>query len=150
MVKRLPNDTPFQLPETEWELTFSDDFACFDRTKWKCNTMVNPENPARNGIRNNAFYTDDEDIVFAKDGIWVSAACPNICCCPPRWRTVWKTANSTRGLRGTTGRASSKNFGAAIPRKTTKQSLTILWSILFAVTAAVATVLFGKISIFPR
>ncbi|MDO4153820.1 MAG: glycoside hydrolase family 16 protein [Clostridia bacterium] len=68
MLKRLPNDTPFQLPETEWELTFSDDFACFDRTKWKCNTMLNPENPARNGIRNNAFYTDDEDIVFTKDG----------------------------------------------------------------------------------
>lgn len=68
MLKKLPNDVPFQPNESEWELTFSDEFEFFDRTKWKCNTVLSPDNPEIRGIRRDAFYTDDEDIVFTKDG----------------------------------------------------------------------------------
>lgn len=67
MLQKLPNDVPFQPTDAEWELTFCDEFEFFDRTKWKCNTVLNREHPELCGIRRNAFYTDDEDIVFTKD-----------------------------------------------------------------------------------
>lgn len=56
MLKKLPNDVPFQPNESEWELTFSDEFEFFDRTKWKCNTVLSPDNPEIRGIRRDAFY----------------------------------------------------------------------------------------------
>ncbi len=49
-------------------MTFEDNFAFFDRTKWKCNTAKNTEYPSQNGIRRNAFYTDSCDVVFTENG----------------------------------------------------------------------------------
>lgn len=68
MLKRLPNETPLILPESEWELTFSDEFEFFDRTKWKVNTVIDTNNSQNNGIRRDAFYSDDEDIIFTENG----------------------------------------------------------------------------------
>lgn len=68
MLKRLPNSAPFCPSPEEWALTFEDNFAFFARTKWKCNTAKNAEDPSQNGIRRNAFYTDSCDVVFTENG----------------------------------------------------------------------------------
>lgn len=48
-------------PDNSWELVFEDDFETLDWTKWKSYCP-------KNGVRNAAYYTDDEDIIFVKDG----------------------------------------------------------------------------------
>ena len=47
----------------DWEETFHDDFNFLDKRKWKIVTFE--EN---NNIRKGAYYTDDKDVVFTKDG----------------------------------------------------------------------------------
>lgn len=58
MLKKLPHNKPFAPSPDEWELTFEDNFEFFDRTKWKFDI----------GERRCAINTDDEDVVFVKDG----------------------------------------------------------------------------------
>ena len=63
----------------EWEETFRDDFDFLDTTKWKVITFE--EN---NNIRKGAYYTDEEDVLFTKDG-------------KLHIRTTWKEGKNGKG-----------------------------------------------------
>ncbi len=68
MLKRIPKTERLVLPEKDWVCTFSDDFAFFDRTKWKFDLPRNPKDPTLDGVRRCCFNVDDADVVFVRDG----------------------------------------------------------------------------------
>lgn len=66
---KIPKNEKFNYVESDWTTTFLDNFDgdSVNLNNWKIDTMPS-DDPNKNGIRRAAYYVDDAETVFVKDG----------------------------------------------------------------------------------